>query len=428
MIAGAVWQSGQAGAAQRWAEMTLWLLGAGAVYLALSMLLLRTKAGQSARLAMTLMGVGLLARLLLLPLPVFPTRDTVRYLWDGKLRSEGKNPYASVPNASEHVAARALPVFARLEHRNLPTLYPPTSQWIFGWLWRMRPGSLFVFKVGFALADGAAMALLFRLLLLLKRPPGWIGFYALSPLVLFEIAGAGHQDSLAACFLAVVLLALHSAGKGARVLAGGAWAAGVLAKGYMLALAIPVLRKSGRWGAGTALLAAFALSLPFLTGGEIRLEGLSAYVQNWVGYGSLYRLGQWASGTTDFTQPSRFADALCLLTLLGGVLWLSRRAAPKAADAELRTLRSLSGLTVLCAKIYFPWYFVGVLPVLTLAPSFAWLVFSALLPLLYLPHLRLTDPSFTPWLLLALYLPLYAGLLREALNVGPPASPEGRKH
>ena len=57
--------------------------------------------------------------------------DAWRYLHDGRAQLAGVNPYRYPPAAAE-ARVYAGPEYDRINHRDLPTIYPPGAQWIFG--------------------------------------------------------------------------------------------------------------------------------------------------------------------------------------------------------------------------------------------------------------------------------------------------------
>ena len=246
--------------------------------------------------------------------------DLYRYLWDGRVLAEGVNPYRYSPAQVE--AARdgepATPelatlagvlrrspevtkAFSLIDHRSVPTIYPPLSEAIFAATAFIIPErapvrlQIGVFKGVLLLFDLATVLLVMGLLRNLNQPPVRALAYAWCPLVLKEFANTGHLDAIAVCLIAAVfwLLTLprsavvpaaspggvsprertrgetsrEPAGEDADAtswrdwLAAGLWGGAVLAKLYPIVLA-PVLLafwwRRVRWRTG-GLFAAFAL-------------------------------------------------------------------------------------------------------------------------------------------------------------------------
>lgn len=411
LVAAPVLLAAHSAATRDTAWMVAWLLAAGAVFLVLCGVLVWGPTGRSRRFARHVVAAGIAARVALVPFGLSPTRDLVRYVWDGRLAAHGINPYGAPPSAPDRAGALKDPVFSSLEHRHISTIYPPVSQIVFGALWATRPGSVLWFRIGMTAADVGTLLALAAALRRYRLRPGWIAVPALMPLALFEVAGAGHQDSLSALLLSAMLWALAGESAKSRTAAGAAWIGSVLAKGHSAALALPVLRRTWWQGALAALLAGALVCLPFVSAGPGLFDGLRVYGSRWVGNGSLYRAIQWLVGERNYLRPVPPADVGCAIALLLAVLALSRTEAA-TPTGRLARYRTLMAATVVCAKIYFPWYYVGLLPVLTLSPSPAWLLFGALLPLYYLVHLHLVPPG--SWIVpAAIYAPLYVGLILE---------------
>ena len=160
--------------------------------------------------------------------------DFYRYLWDGRVLASGINPYhytpAQVASALEggteggtagpdleNLAAllRRSPevheIFSRVEHRSVPTLYPPLSQAVFALTALATPErasvptQLRLLKLVLAVFDVTTIALVVGLLRNLGQPAERVLAYAWCPLVLKEFANSGHIDSIAVCLTTAVL-------------------------------------------------------------------------------------------------------------------------------------------------------------------------------------------------------------------------------
>ena len=228
--------------------------------------------------------------------------DLYRYLWDGRVLAAGINPYhhspAQVEAAREDASAseelhrlnqlllrspEVSHIFSLIDHRSVPTIYPPLSEAVFAATALITPErapvrvQVGVFKGVLLLFDLATVALVMGLLRNLGQSPARALAYAWCPLVLKEFANTGHLDAIAVCLTAAVfwLLTLPRrenifAASCKRVplrpesrdwLAAVLWAGAVLAKLYPLVLA-PVLLafwwRRVRWRT-SGLIVAFAV-------------------------------------------------------------------------------------------------------------------------------------------------------------------------
>lgn len=136
-------------------------------------------------------GVAVLTRLLLLPME--PSDDIWRYLWEGQIQRFGFNPFLLAPDAALLEPLRT-PWWGQINHPDVTAIYPPLTQLLFRLLAALSPADLgpavLPFKLAFVAADLALCALLARRF---GRLPSLL--YAWNPLVLVSIAGGGHFES-----------------------------------------------------------------------------------------------------------------------------------------------------------------------------------------------------------------------------------------
>jgi glycosyltransferase involved in cell wall biosynthesis len=144
-------------------------------------------------------GIAILTRLLLLPM--HPSDDIWRYLWEGYIQNLGFSPYEQPPNALVLLPYRT-EWWAWMNHLDTAAIYPPVAQLGFRLLAAIEP-TVWLFKLAFILADLAVCWLL-------SQRWGYLQtlLYAWNPLVIYSIAGGGHYDSwlilpLVAAWLAI---------------------------------------------------------------------------------------------------------------------------------------------------------------------------------------------------------------------------------
>ena len=202
--------------------LTLLALFAAAFGVYLLAIRIADRAPQEGRLLRLIVGAGVVFRLTLLFSDPIEEIDLYRYLWDGSVLAEGISPFRYSPH--QILAADAeteLPadlarlvrlrdsaqemttILKKVHFGELPTIYPPVSQVVFGLCAWVTPqtASLFfrmtLMKAWFAAFDLGTLFLVIRLLRLTGRPIGWSLIYAWCPLVIKEIANSGHLDALA---------------------------------------------------------------------------------------------------------------------------------------------------------------------------------------------------------------------------------------
>ena len=398
--------------------LVLWAI-AHAAYLLAAYRALRAPAGAASKRALGwILGVALLARLLLIPAAPTLSEDAYRYLWDGSLTRDGIDPFVHAPSDPALVERRN-ELYARLNHADVPTIYPPAAQLFFGAVASVRatPAAL---KAAYLPIEIAAWIALLALLRRRGLAPERILLFAWNPLVLVESYGSGHVDLLAAAAL-VLAIALLEAGR--RVPAGVAWAVAALSKYTPLLLGPTLVRKRAWTVLISAALTMALLTLPFLGAGRALFHGLGAYAAHWEFNGPLFPFLRAVLGSGD-------AARLALAGLLvAAVATISARA------------RTVSGAALACLTAYliasptvFPWYLVPLAALLPLHPDAGLLAATGLVALSYLPlpHFRATGewtlPSWIPWIEYGVWgLVALAAWLRTRAAASPAGAQERRE-
>jgi len=152
-----------------------------------------------------ILGISILVRCALIPFE--PSDDINRYLWEGKLVSEGVNPYFFSPDFFHQSDLAAQDIFyPYINHPENPAAYPPMMLLIFS-LPSLTFYSPVMIKMMVMLFD---MLTIFVMLLLLqekKQNLRWVLLYAVNPIILFAFAGQGHFEPVQIFFFGAALLA-----------------------------------------------------------------------------------------------------------------------------------------------------------------------------------------------------------------------------
>jgi hypothetical protein len=362
-------------------------------------------------------GVALLLRALLLPLAPALSSDVWRYLWEGRVAAAGFDPYRHPP-ADPALAALRDAGWERVDHREVPAVYPPLAMATMSLVARLpAPLALAAWKGVVTAADLALCWLLLRLAAAGGRPTHRVLWYAAHPLAALEVAGMGHLEPLGVAAVAATLLALL-ARPPRRAGAALAAALGALAKLVPFAAWPMWARQSGAslrfFGAAAGVVA--VATLPLLQPGRGLPAGLVTYASRWEFAGPLHeplwrllaaadapaRVKHALDLTKEWTglheawnrlYPQAYPQMLARLALGLGVVALVV-VAVRWRDPLRGTAALFGGLLLLSPTLY-PWYLLWVLPFAALGEGWRWRWAAAVAPVAYLPGAGL---EWWPWL------------------------------
>src|SRR5208283_3829999 len=112
-------------------------LAAGVVYLIALYGIERTRSSRAATILLVFAAIAFRATLW----PMLPTLsdDLQRYRWDGMVQTLGWNLYAVAPKDPRLIGLWDQH-FSVMPAREMPSIYPPASQWVFRATWKLFPG------------------------------------------------------------------------------------------------------------------------------------------------------------------------------------------------------------------------------------------------------------------------------------------------
>jgi hypothetical protein len=315
--------------------------------------------------------------------PAAPLSDDLhRYLWDGRVANAGINPYEHPPNAPELDALRG-ETAPRVNHPDIPTIYPPVAQLAFRALDLAGLGPRGV--RAWAAACDLGAALVFALALRRAgRPPALALVHATCPLAVLESAGGGHVDAFGVLLLSAAVLLAGRAASAARACAAGLFFGGAVLVKLVPAALAPALfarrpaRESLALGAGAAL-AALAV-VPYLAAGEKLLSGLGAYARHWHFHDFAYSL---------MTRSG--VDPLDARRLLAGAFALVALAVPAFVKDRAASIGVVFAAFLVLSPTVHPWYALWLVPFLVSLPRAirpAGFALVALLPFSYVTAWR----------------------------------------
>lgn len=329
------------------------------------------------------LAIAIALRLGMLFAPPLLSGDVYRYLWDGRALASGQNPYAAAPNDP------------RINHSEIPTIYPPHAELLFAVVHQLT-----IWRLLLIAADVTALFLLRA-----NALP-----YAIFPPLIFEGAWNGHIEPIAA---ALLLLAWRYDSAIAAALSAGL-------KIIPLAAVPALMIRSKRRRRFLVVFAVVLLvpALPFLLAGPL-MPGMRDYATRWVFnsplYDTVFAVIDWLdigahlkNAWTSIKDPLHLEAispflyshlysgflARCALAVMAIALIIRFRRHPAASIGSL----------LLCSPAIHPWYW------LVLAPfaSGVWLWLAVCAPFSYLLY-----AGVSKWVVYALCygLPILTALL-----------------
>lgn len=329
---------------------------------------------------MVIIATAALLRLLALAAPVFLSDDINRYIWDGRVAAAGINPYRYIPTDSQLVPLRDASVFPNINRNNYaPTIYPPVAQMLF-LMANYLGGTVLSVKVAFVAIEAVGIGALLIILRTAGVPRERILLYSWHPLPVWEIAGSGHVD---AAMVALVALALAAALTGRRSWSGAALGAATLVKFFPLVLA-PAMWRPTRgnqwdWRWAIAFIAVIiAAYLPYIDVGWRVFGFLPGYVteENLVA-----GTGFWLLDVLRRVAPVPLLAYVAAGVCIMGGLTIAALHQGTDTTASLRWAAIIATAATVLASPHYPWYFVWLVALLTVAPWWPawWLTVTAVL-------------------------------------------------
>ena len=325
-------------------------------------------------------GLGIVARLALLPLAPELSDDIHRYLWDGHVLREGVNPYAHPPN-DEALAALRTGWHGEINHPDVPTIYPPLAQVLFA-LVNVVGGTILAAKLVWLCFDLGCAALLQRIAARTGRNPARVLlWYLWSPLLIVETAWSAHYDAVGLFFVTALIGVAAcrrddgrtgsparppqpdppSAGRFLRAwkrpaTLGSVLGLATLVKFAPAAVLPPLARRYGVRAVVAFAAVCAVLYLPFAGAGVSALTGgLRTYARHWSANEGAFSLVLQLVGDP---VRARAAVAVLVLAVAGYTAW-------RRFPVE-RALLWVLGAGLLLSPTVHPWYVLWVLPMAAL--------------------------------------------------------------
>lgn len=325
--------------------------------------------------------VGVLLRILLIPVDHYTSNDVDRYLFDGFIAFSGFDPYTVSHDASQF--ANVINDWAPpKEHLKYATLYPPLALTLF--TLAASFGAELAPLIWKSMTTLASLLILFIGHRVLKETNQLRHFplLALSPILILETGVGAHLDIFAAlCVVLCLYFFIHKRCGFVGVVIG----LGTLIKLFPLVLAGPLLlflpQLLQKIKLFTGLLATLAMGYG------------SAFLVGWTPVGSLgvfiekFRFGSPVFTALEYAlNPTFLLLTVASLLIIGyGILAIYAFAAGKQQNEKklYLALQCALSLPLLLGPVVYPWYLMALIPLLALSPNRWLLGWTLLLPLTY---------------------------------------------
>lgn len=144
--------------------------------------------------------------------------DYFRFIWDGKMMNIGVNPFSVIPFSfisDNHLSDYLLQLYTGMNSQAYYTVYPPVLQFMFAFAVWLFPDNLFgavvILHACSIAAEIGTILLIPKLLKYFQLPKENVWWYALNPLVIIELSGNLHFESLVIFFLLLAIyLLIHN--------------------------------------------------------------------------------------------------------------------------------------------------------------------------------------------------------------------------
>jgi hypothetical protein len=282
--------------------------------------------------------------------------DVNRYVWEGRIQTEGYNPYTLAPDSDELVHLRDAN-WEGVNHKYLPSVYPPAAQFLFRLCYTIWPDGRCL-RLILTLLDLGTLLVLFGLAKRYKMEQRHLLLYALNPLVLLYIAGEGHLDAAPVFFLMTAILARKSGREGTAFFLLGM---GTMFKWIPLVL-FPFFIRRENLKKVYLFFVPFLLAVPFLLDSSDLHKATVVFAKTFYYNAFLFSLFSSVLSNVDASMCCWICFALALVWI-----WFLVPDLFKGCYLAL-------GAFLLCSPILHQWYFICIVPFLPFFRSPSWLL------------------------------------------------------
>ena len=321
-----------------------------------------SKVPKAQAMAVILLG-GALVRLLLLGADPILSDDLWRYLWDGEVQRQGLSPYGIAPDdtALDSIAAgdQWQQIRERINHQELPTVYPPMAQGAF----LISGRSESIWRGSMVAIDLVIGLLLCRILHRRGSDVRRSILWCWHPLPILESAIGAHVHFLALLLLGLALIFIE----GKRRWGGAGFLS--LSTATLLVpagLVFHLVKKMGWASLAIFCGGLFGTAALYLSGWSIAaIDGLGAYAMSWYSGGLLFEPIGTLFGA-DVHDANDAVTRMIRFGLIAAWLWLAWAVRDQESWRATRIL--MLGFILLTPTLH-PWYALWLLLPTVISPS-----------------------------------------------------------
>ena len=368
---------------------------------------------------------GVIFRLTMLFTTPTLSDDIYRYVWDGKVASQGINPYQYPPEAEELKPVRDQSIYPHVNHKEISTIYPPVSQLVFWGLFKLDP-SLLAFKAAFFGLDLLTIAILILVLKNLGLNSKRVLLYVWNPLIIVEISGSGHADIIGIFLLTLSLWFLT---RKQLLWSNFTLVLSFLTK-FIAIFLLPFITLTKKENKSVLLLFfvifTTLLYLPYADAGEKLFSGLLIYTAKWRFNDAIFSLifsavtKFWTQNTDSALEVSKRIIGVIFVSLIVYFIYRFKKDFEKEGNVWIFKLGLIFfGGFFLLSPTAHPWYLCWLLPFLVVVPNRAWLLLTGLAGLSYWILIDSSKTGIwqeTSWVKWVEYSPFYLLLVFDGIR------------
>jgi len=354
--------------------------------------------------------------LFMLTTPVL-SDDVYRHYWEGKMSTNGINPYLQAPD-DEELSEYRDSEWENINNKDVAASYPPLTQIAFSLSYLIHP-SIFTLKFVFVLFDILSICVVFLILKNFNIDPRYSIIYAWSPLVVIEFAHSGHNDSLA---IFLTLLSFLFLQKDMRTASAVALSLGFLAKLFPMLFAPILFRTWGKKNTCVYFVVIILFYIPFMGAGYHLFSGTSSYADRWLFNGSVFPLLvhflEYFTNSQTSIDLAKIFIILIFVTVVTYFFVRSRSCKDKPYQL-FKYAFLLIGLYLILTPTFHPWYIIWIIPFLCVFRPRSWILLTGLVTLSYIVYIEYDSTgawSELWWVRVIDYLPFYLVLLYEFVH------------